>query len=105
MGSSVSDFSDRMAERSTTLPSKQWSCSEISKGAHVCADLAGLSFVKEPHELDREDLLRCIEDWFYDVASSFELFYGLCILDLKSSQSLRGSEGFNEEPAEGTLQL
>ena len=45
------------------MPSKQWSCSELCKGAKICADLAGLSLVRDPHGLSREDLLRSIKDF------------------------------------------
>ena len=63
-----------MAERAVTMPSKQWSCSELCKGAQLCADLAGLSLVKDPRELSREDLVRSIQDFMMSSHLAFAFF-------------------------------
>ena len=39
-----------------------WSCSELSKGAEMCASLAGLDLVIDPTKLSRDELMRAIKD-------------------------------------------
>ena len=47
---------------STSLRSNQWSCSELAKGAQVCAQMAGMDLSVDPSTLSEEDLLKAIED-------------------------------------------
>lgn len=49
-------------QRAVSLASKQWSCSELSKGAEMCASLAGLDLVIDPTKLSRDELMRAIKD-------------------------------------------
>ena len=51
-----------MADRGSSLRSQQWSCSELVRGAELCADMAGLALAIEPGKLTREQLLQSIED-------------------------------------------
>ena len=54
--------SSSMDAPATSLRSNQWSCSELLRGAELCADLAGLSLTCDPNKLSRDELLRAIED-------------------------------------------
>ena len=51
-----------MADRGVSLKSNQWSCSELSRGAEVCADMAGLTLTLDPQKLSKEQLLQAIQD-------------------------------------------
>ena len=51
-----------LPSKAVPLPSRQWSCSELSKGAQLCADLAGMELTTDPSTLSREDLLSAIKD-------------------------------------------
>lgn len=48
--------------RTVSLHSKQWSCSELSKGAEMCANLAGLDLAVDPTKLKRSELIQAIKD-------------------------------------------
>ena len=50
------------ASKPVSLPSRQWSCSELLKGAKVCADMAGMELSFNPNELSREQLVAAIKD-------------------------------------------
>ena len=49
-------------DMSTSLRSSQWSCSELQKGAQICADMAGMDLAADPKTLSEEQLLKTIED-------------------------------------------
>ncbi len=51
-----------MADRGVSLKSNQWSCSELTRGAEVCADMAGLTLTLDPQNLSKEQLLQAIQD-------------------------------------------
>ena len=55
-------FSMAAADRSLSLRSAQWSCSDLAKGAAMCADMAGLSFTGDVSKMTREELLESIKD-------------------------------------------
>ena len=48
--------------RAISLRSNQWSCSELTKGAEMCASLAGLDLAVDPKQMSRNDLLQAIKD-------------------------------------------
>ena len=48
--------------RQVSLKSNQWSCSELAKGAEMCATMAGLDLAVDPHKMSREDLIKAIQD-------------------------------------------
>lgn len=52
-----------MGERGVSLQSRQWSCSELVRGAELCADLAGLSLTASPESLTRDQLMKAIQDF------------------------------------------
>ena len=59
-----------------SLRSDQWSCSELAKGATVCADMAGMDLIN-PESLTKDELLQSIKDGKpsqYEVFSSFKSF-------------------------------
>ena len=51
-----------MDDRNASLRSNQWSCSDLARGAQLCADLAGLELTLDPSLLSREALLGAIQD-------------------------------------------
>lgn len=51
-----------MESRGLSLKSKQWSCSELMKGAEVCAEMAGLELALDPKQMSKEQLLNAIKD-------------------------------------------
>ena len=52
-----------MAERApVALQSRAWSCSELAKGARVCADMAGMDLCFDPATLSKEQLVQAIKD-------------------------------------------
>ena len=51
-----------MAQHAASLGSNRWSCEELSKGAAVCAEMAGLELALDPAMLSREALLLAIQD-------------------------------------------
>ena len=53
---------DQLSLMATSLRSNQWSCSELVKGAQLCADMAGLDLTVDPSTLSHEQLLKTIKD-------------------------------------------
>ena len=51
-----------MAQHAASLGSNRWSCEELSRGALVCAEMAGLELTLDPAMLSREALLQAIQD-------------------------------------------
>ena len=45
-----------------TLPSRQWSCSELAAGAKFVADMSGMDLCYDTSEMSREQLLESIKD-------------------------------------------
>lgn len=69
-----------MSDRGTSLRSNQWSCSELMKGAEICADLAGLALKVDPSKLSREQLLQSIQELFCDICMNlYKQSHTLCI--------------------------
>ena len=61
----VKEFSGQcgfFCQMSTSLRSNQWSCSELAKGAQVCAEMANMDLAVDPTTLSEADLLKTIED-------------------------------------------
>ena len=56
---------------STSLKSSQWSCSELQKGAQVCADMAGMDLAMDPATLTEEELLKTIQDPILGMVSDY----------------------------------
>lgn len=52
-----------VGQRGVSLKSHQWSCSELVRGAQLCADMAGLSLAVNPQSLTREQLMKAIQDF------------------------------------------
>ena len=48
--------------RAVSLRSNQWSCSELTKGAEMCANLAGLDLAVDPNKMTRSELIQAIKD-------------------------------------------
>ena len=52
------------------LASRQWSCSELAKGAALCAEISGMELSYDVSDMSREQLLQAIQDrrqvHFYD---------------------------------------
>lgn len=46
----------------TSLRSDQWSCSDLARGATVCADMAGMDLIAGAETLSKEELLQSIQD-------------------------------------------
>ena len=44
------------------LASRTWSCSELAKGAKVCADMCGMDLRFDAGSMTREQLLSAIQD-------------------------------------------
>lgn len=51
-----------MESRGLSLKSKQWSCSELLRGAEVCAEMAGLELAVDPKQMTKDELLKAIKD-------------------------------------------
>ena len=49
-------------DRSVSLRSNQWSCSELAKGASLCASMAGLDLKLDPNKLSKDELKQAIKD-------------------------------------------
>ena len=47
----------------TSLRSNQWSCSELTRGATIAADMAGMELRMNPNNLSRDELLESIKDF------------------------------------------
>ena len=46
----------------TSLRSNQWSCSELERGATICADMAGMDLRVNPSTLSKDELVQAIQD-------------------------------------------
>lgn len=65
-------------EMACSLRSDQWSCSELAKGATICADMAGMDLVVNPETLTKDELLQSIKDSKpdqYELSSNYILRY------------------------------
>ena len=69
-----------MAASSASLGSDRWSCEDLTKGALLCADLAGLELSMDPAMLSRAALLQAIQDFFRVVACVLYTICGVTLL-------------------------
>ena len=44
------------------LQSRVWSCSELAKGAELCAEMSGMELRYDAQQMSREQLLQAIQD-------------------------------------------
>lgn len=90
-----------MADRGVSLKSNQWSCSELSRGAEVCADMAGLTLTLDPQKLSKEQLLQAIQDLAAKILHSIAMAFAVPVKIL-SAKSLSHQEAKNVLQAPGT---
>ena len=76
-------------DRTVSLRSDHWSCSELAKGASLCASMAGLGLKVDPTKLSKDDLKLAIKDRLVD-ADVFKLLCTKSFIQNHMSQILPG---------------